>query len=66
MNVVINGATQTYGGGEDLASLVREFGARSGRVAVMVNGAVVPREQWNQRRVTEGDRVEIVTFMGGG
>lgn len=36
------------------------------RVAVEVNGEVVPRAQHGDHRLEAGDRVEVVTFVGGG
>lgn len=36
------------------------------RVAVEVNEDVVPRRAFSAHRLHEGDRVEIVTFVGGG
>ena len=41
-----------------------DLGAR--RVAVEVNGHVVPREEQSEHALTAGDEVEVVTFVGGG
>jgi sulfur carrier protein len=66
MNVVVNGKPHVLRGEENLASLLEDLGARAGRVAVMVNDAIVPRDKWDQWPVIEGDRIEVLTFMGGG
>ena len=36
------------------------------RVAVELNRAIVPRDQWDQTQLAEGDQLEIVHFVGGG
>jgi thiamine biosynthesis protein ThiS len=36
------------------------------RVAIELNREIVPRGQWSQTRLNEGDRLEIVHFVGGG
>jgi len=36
------------------------------RVAVELNRNIVPREQWAEISLSEGDRLEIVHFVGGG
>ena len=66
MNVVVNGKPHTLRHAGALLSLIEELGARTGRVAVMVNDAIIPRDKWGQWPVSEGDRIEILTFMGGG
>ena len=66
MDVVVNGKPHVLRGEENLASLIEELGARADRVAVMVNDTIVPRDKWCQWPVAEGDRIELLTFMGGG
>ena len=36
------------------------------RVAVELNRDIVPRDKWNTTELNEGDRLEIVHFVGGG
>jgi sulfur carrier protein len=49
---------------ELLADLGVEIRARG--VAVAVDGEVVPRAEWGDRRITEGQRVEALSAMQGG
>ena len=49
-----------------LEDLVRELSLTPQRVAIELNRSVVRRDQWAQTILTEGDRVEIVHFVGGG
>ena len=49
-----------------LENLIHELGLKSDRVAVEVNGEIVPRSSWAVAPVGEGDRLELVHFVGGG
>ena len=49
-----------------LYQLVEALGLKSDRIAVELNGEIVPRSTWTQTAISEGDRLEIVHFVGGG
>jgi thiazole synthase len=49
-----------------VAGLLKRLGVESGRVAVEVNGDVVPRARHEDRQLADGDSVEVVTLVGGG
>jgi thiamine biosynthesis protein ThiS len=66
MNLTINGETRTLNSVETLNSLVEHLGMKSDRVAIELNFEIVPREQWAQTPLKDGDRLEIVHFVGGG
>jgi thiamine biosynthesis protein ThiS len=42
------------------------MGLKSDRVAVELNRDIVPRDQWDTTNLSDGDRLEIVHFVGGG
>ncbi len=65
MNLTINGQTQSHPA-ETLGALVEALGMKPDRVAIELNREIVPREQWPQTPLHEGDRLEIVHFVGGG
>ncbi len=65
MNLTINGETQ-ISSAETLGALVAQLGMKPDRVAIEVNREIVPREQWPQTLLHEGDRLEVVQFVGGG
>jgi sulfur carrier protein len=46
--------------------LVSELGLQSDRVAIEHNGAIASRPNWKQTVLNEGDRLEVVHFVGGG
>ena len=65
MNLTINGESQPYSA-ETLAALVKQLGMKADRVAIELNREIVPRDQWPQTALHDGDHLEIVHFVGGG
>jgi thiamine biosynthesis protein ThiS len=65
MNLTINGENQ-ISSAETLGALVAGLGMKPDRVAIELNREIVPREQWPQTPLHDGDRLEIVHFVGGG
>lgn len=49
-----------------LFALVEKLGMKPDRVAVELNRDIVPRERWSETALNEGDRLEVVHFVGGG
>ena len=49
-----------------LAALVEKLGMKPDRVAVELNQDIVPRDRWAATLLQEGDRLEVVHFVGGG
>ena len=49
-----------------LATLLESLGMKSDRVAVELNLEIVPRDRWPEIILKDGDRLEIVHFVGGG
>jgi thiamine biosynthesis protein ThiS len=65
MKLTINGQEQDFSP-ITLAALVEQLGMKQDRVAVELNLNIVPREHWASTNLGEGDRLEIVHFVGGG
>jgi sulfur carrier protein len=66
MNLTINGEPRTVPGVADIAALVTALGLDPRKVAVELNLEIVPRSTYGQAALSEGDRIEIVHFIGGG
>jgi thiamine biosynthesis protein ThiS len=66
MNITVNGSQHSHHGSGVMAELLRELGVMPDRIALMVNDRIVPKAERETVRLQEGDRVEILTFMGGG
>jgi thiamine biosynthesis protein ThiS len=66
MTLQINGEPRTFPDGLTVASLVAHLGMKADRVAVELNLEIVPRSNWDETRLKDGDKLEIVHFVGGG
>ena len=64
--IIVNGEHHLTAAGSSLDDLVAALGFSGRPVAVEVDGAVVPRSRFAERGLTGGERIEIVTFVGGG
>jgi thiamine biosynthesis protein ThiS len=66
MKLQVNGEEHSFSGASTLAALIEQLGMRADRVAVELNREIVARERWPATELREGDRLEIVHFVGGG
>lgn len=66
MEVVLNGETRTVGEGATISSLLKELSLPAMRVAVERNREIVRKAEYDATKLAGGDRLEIVTFVGGG
>lgn len=66
MRLSINGETREIASVENLAALVTAMGLDTRKVAVERNLEIVPRSLYGATMLAEGDRIEIVHFIGGG
>jgi thiazole synthase len=66
LTLTVNGKIQQAPVGTTVATLLVQMGLDPARVAVERNEDVVPRKRWTEAALGEGDRVEIVAFIGGG
>jgi thiamine biosynthesis protein ThiS len=64
--VTVNGAARSLPAGCTVARLLEILEVDPGRVAVERNGEVVPRRTYTEAHLSDGDRLEVVTFVGGG
>jgi thiamine biosynthesis protein ThiS len=66
MELTINGDRREFADGLHLAGLVEQLGMKPERVAIELNRDIIPRDQWAATALKNGDRLEIVHFVGGG
>jgi sulfur carrier protein len=69
MRFVVNGQPRHFddlADGATLADLLGALGLKQDRVAVEHNGSIVSRPEWASTLVADGDKFEIVHFVGGG
>lgn len=66
LRLVVNGETREIAAGSSAADLVAAAGLSGRPLAVEVNERIVPRRDLAGCMLHEGDRIEIVTLVGGG
>ena len=66
MTLQINGDPHQVPAGLTVASLLAHLGIDARRVAVECNETVVKRARYDETALNDGDRIEIVNFVGGG
>lgn len=67
MQIFYNGQPRTLADStRTIADLIQELGLRPQLVAVEVNGDLAPRGKHAEFSICEGDRIEVVTLVGGG
>jgi thiamine biosynthesis protein ThiS len=66
LTVILNGNQTVVAEGSGIRELVLSLSLNPERVAVELNRVIVRRAAWGSTTISEGDRVEIVHFVGGG
>jgi thiamine biosynthesis protein ThiS len=66
MTLIINGENREFSGLQTLTDLIAELGMKSDRVAVELNRELIGRDRWSETKLCDGDKLEIVHFVGGG
>ena len=64
--IVLNGERKEIATGQTILDLLRALNLPEERLAVEHNFKIVKRENWSQQPLSDGDKVEIVQFVGGG
>ena len=66
LRILVNGAERELEAPASVADLVRVLGLTSEQVAVERNRRLVPRAEHTRTALADGDRIEVVTLVGGG
>jgi sulfur carrier protein len=69
LTLILNGHSRTFdtlSQSANLEQLVAELRLKGDRVAIEHNSDIVPRSGWGTATLREGDRIELVHFVGGG
>lgn len=66
VQIFINGEARPVLAGITLDALIAELGFEKDKVAVEYNRGIVRRPRWHEVHLADGDRLEIVHFVGGG
>jgi thiamine biosynthesis protein ThiS len=66
LTIVVNGNQTDIPDSSTISDLISQLGLKSERVAVELNKKIVRRAEWDSTTISEGDRLEVVHFVGGG
>ena len=66
MEVIVNGKSRSLQGPVSVRELVQEMALLDKRIAIEINGEIVPASQHASYQLSDGDSVEIVGAIGGG
>lgn len=66
LQITLNGEPRSFAAGLAVSDLVQQLGLDIRKVAVERNLAIVPRATYADTPILDGDRIEIVGFIGGG
>ena len=66
VHIHVNGEAKAWRRGATVADLLRDLDIKTERVAVELNLEILDRAVFAHRPLNDGDRVEILSFIGGG
>ena len=66
IDIQVNGETQTCAAATPLTELLTQLQLNPRLIAVEYNGEILHRQYWDKTKMQSGDRLEIVTIVGGG
>jgi thiamine biosynthesis protein ThiS len=66
MKLTINGKDRDFPAQLTVSQLLSELAMKQDRVALELNREIVPKAKWDATMLSDGDRLEIVHFVGGG
>lgn len=66
MRVIVNGEERSIDEGSTLEALVTTLGLHAGPIVVQRNDEIIEKSRLDQVSLSDGDRIELVRFVGGG
>ncbi len=66
MRVVVNGENREVVEVGNLVELLKKLELPTERIAVELNKEVVRKKNWTETKINDGDKIEIIHFVGGG
>ncbi|MBW4448404.1 MAG: thiamine biosynthesis protein ThiS [Hassallia sp. WJT32-NPBG1] len=66
ITVQVNGETRTCSYQTPLPDILQQLGFNPRLIAVEYNGEILHRQFWSDTKIEQGDRLEVVTIVGGG
>ncbi len=66
MNVIVNGESREFKSESTLLEILKELSLESKVMAAAVNMEIVKQDSWNTHKLNDGDKLELLDFVGGG
>jgi len=66
MTIIVNGEDKTYTEGISLLAMLEDLGLSDKVMAAAVNMNIVKQESWGTHILNDGDKLELLDFVGGG
>jgi len=66
MTIVVNGENKEFKEGIVLANVLEELSLTGKVMAAAINMNIVKQNQWNTHILQDGDKLELLDFVGGG
>lgn len=66
VNIMVNGESYRCQPSQPLPNLLQSLGFNPRLIALEYNGEILHRQYWNDTLIKQGDRIEVVTIVGGG
>ena len=66
MTIIINGETKEFSSGVTLLEVLRDLSLEGKVMAAAINMEIVKQDAWAQRKLSDGDKLELLDFVGGG
>ena len=66
MKLIINGELREFTDNKTLQSVLIELSLDGKVMAAAVNMEIIKQDQWNDYRLSDGDKLELLDFVGGG
>ena len=64
--IQLNGKKIKISKGLNISSLLRKYKLNEKKIAIEINGVILPKNKYNKKRLRTNDKIEIVQFIGGG
>ena len=66
MNIIVNGETREFKGESTLLEILKELSLEGKVMAAAVNMEIVKQDSWDTHKLNDGDKLELLDFVGGG
>ena len=66
MNIIVNGEEREFKNGSTLLEVLKELSLEGKVMAAAINMEIVKQDSWDTHKLTDGDKLELLDFVGGG